>query len=210
MIMHKKIRILAIDDEPDILYTLKAVGSSMGWDVQTEADSTKGCQAFKALKPDLVLVDYHMPQQDGLVTVRLLRQMDRLVPIIVLTVDENQAIADRFLNAGANDFANKPIKVPDLAARINVHIQLLRKQHELEAGCQATKGINDCTLRLIYEYCQAQNDWFTIEDAVESVGLAYQTTVRYLQYLLNKKELVVMSYYGKVGRPRNKYKFAAR
>mgnify|MGYP001013724590 CR=1 FL=1 len=208
MISPKKIKIFAIDDERDILYALRAVGDAMGWDVYTETNSLNAWRQYKAINPDLILVDYHMPQQDGLITVKQLRRLDRQIPIIVLTVDDNQAVADRFLDAGASDFANKPIKVPDLAARIKIHIRLLQKQRELGAGCKVTKGINEYTLQLIYDYCRTHDGWFTIEEVADQVGLAYQTTVRYLRYLQTQKELVVVSDYGEVGRPRNKYKMA--
>jgi two-component system response regulator DctR len=62
---------------------------------------------------------------------------------------------------------------------------------------------------MIVDYCRSADDWFYVEDAVQEVGLAYQTTVRYLQYLIAKDELQVVSDYGKVGRPRNKYKLKA-
>lgn len=207
MSIDKKVKVLAVDNEKDILYTLQAIGNTMGWQVYAESDSLVAAKRVAAFRPDLVLMDYHMPQQDGLTTVKQIRSIDKYVPIIVLTVDERQEIADQFLDAGANDFATKPIKVPDLAARINIHIQLLHKQQEAHAGVLVTKGINEVTLQLIYNYCCSADGWFSIEDVAEHAGLAYQTTVRYLQYLIVKKELTVVNDYGKVGRPRNKYRY---
>ncbi len=207
MTIDKKVRVLAIDNEKDILYTLQAIGNTMGWQVYTETNSLLAVKRVAALKPDLVLLDYHMPQQDGLTTVKQIRGVDKYLPIIVLTVDERQEIANKFLDAGANDFATKPIKVPDLAARINIHIQLLQKQREAQAGALVTKGINEATLQRVYHYCRSVDGWFSIEDVAENSGLAYQTTVRYLQHLISKKELTVVSDYGKVGRPRNKYRY---
>lgn len=200
------IKILAIDDEQDILYTLKAIGAAMKWKVHAETNSAQAFRRIAAVKPDIILIDYHMPQQDGLTTVRQIRRADKMIPIIVLTVDERQEIANQFLSAGASDFATKPIKIPDLAARIHVHIKLLRKRKETELQYQVDKGINQATLQLIYEYCCSVNNWFLVKDVAQHVGLAYQTTVRYLQYLHSRKELMVKSEYGKIGRPRNKYK----
>lgn len=206
--MSKKITILAVDDEKDILYTLEAVGFAVGWKVYTERNSIIAVSKVKTLKPDLVLIDYHMPQQNGILTVKQLRKLDSRVPIIVLTVDERQEIADKFLAVGASDFANKPIKVPDLVARINVHLKLAETQREAQGrAISCCKGINDGTLQLIQDYCRTVGDWFYIEDAVQNLGIAYQTTVRYLQYLIANDELLVVSDYGRVGRPRNKYKY---
>ena len=201
------IRILAADDEPDILFTLKAIGRTMGWEVYTAADGREAVTLMRQLKPDLILLDYHMPNQDGLTTVKVIRALDKIVPIIILTVDERQEIADAFLDAGANDFANKPVKVPDLAARIKIHMQLLKKQREMSDAAYSHKGINEATLQLVRQCCQAAPEFFFIEDVADQAGLAYQTTVRYLQYLHGQKELAVVSDYGKVGRPRKKYKY---
>ncbi len=203
----KKIKILAIDDERDILYALQAIGQQMGWNVLCETNSLIALNKMETAKPDIILLDYHMPQQDGITILKKIRKKSRTVPVIVLTVDERQEIADQFMDAGASDFANKPIKVADLAARIRLHIQLLQKQFELRENAIVCKGINEATLKLIHDYCAAQADWFYIEDVVENVGLAYQTTVRYLQYLITEKHLTMVSDYGKVGRPRNKYKY---
>lgn len=204
--MPKKITILAVDDEQDILYTLEAVGMAVGWRVCTENNSIIAVNRVKVIKPDIILIDYHMPQQNGILTLKQMRKINSLVPIIVLTIDERQEIADKFLEAGASDFATKPIKVPDLVARINVHLRLLEKQREAQGRAIVCKGINESTLQLVREYCCSAENWFYVEDAVKNVGLAYQTTVRYLQYLIANNELLVVSDYGKVGRPRNKYK----
>ncbi|MDR2006808.1 MAG: response regulator [Acidaminococcales bacterium] len=204
----RKTTILAIDDEKDIHYTLQAIGKAMNWLVYTESDPLTALARIYDLKPDVILLDYHMPRCNGLAALREIRKVHRDIPVIVLTVDERQEASDEFLDAGANDFANKPIRVPDLVARINVHLQLLQKQQELQLSAFATKGVNLATLKLVYAYCQKQAGWFTIDEAAVNVGLAYQTTVRYLQYLLGQKKLEVMSGYGKIGRPRNKYRWA--
>lgn len=205
--MSIKIKILAVDDDKDVLYTLEAIGATVGWQIYSETNSIVAVNKLNKIKPDLILMDYHMPQQNGILTVKQMRKLDSKVPIIVLTVDDRQEIANEFLDVGVNDFATKPIKVPDLVARIHVHIRLLEKQREMQGRFLVSKGINEATLELIYDYCSSNSDWFYIEEVAQHAGLAYQTAVRYLQYLLAKDELEVMSDYGKVGRPRNKYKY---
>lgn len=202
--------ILAIDDDTDILYTLKAIGVTMGWQVYTEQDSQKAMAAVIHYKPDIILIDYHMPKQDGLSSVRAIRSHDRLVPILVLTVDERQEIADQFLMAGASDFANKPIKVADLAARIAVHMRLAERPQSSPESAFCEKGINGATLSLVRAACQQAQGPFLIEDIVEITGLAYQTAFRYLQYLQTRKELAATSDYGKVGRPRKRYQYCVK
>lgn len=203
----KALTILAIDDDQDILFTLAAIGKTFGWQVITESDGRAAAAMVPGLRPDLILVDYHMPGIDGLSTVELIRRQDRSVPVIVLTVDERQEIADRFLDAGASDFANKPVKIADLAARIKVHMQMRQQE---QANPFHDKGINDATLGLVRSFCRAAAGQFAAEEVAEGTGLAYQTIVRYLQYLQGKRELTASSSYGKVGRPRKKYQWLGK
>ena len=200
--MHERpATILAIDDNQDILFTLIAIGETFGWNVIAEKEGKRAVEKLNTIQPDLILVDYHLPGQDGISIVRNIRLQDRLVPIIVLTVDERQEIADRFLEAGANDFANKPIKVADLAARIKVHMGI---RQQMDCFLR-DKGINDGTLELVRTCCKSFQGSFFAEQVVVSSGLAYQTVVRYLQYLEDQKMLTSSSQYGKVGRPKKKY-----
>lgn len=208
--MNNPIQILAIDDERDVLYTLQVIGARLGWQVHTVSDSTAAVSAFLTIRPDLVLVDYHMPKQDGLTTVKALRRQSPMVPIIVLTVDDRQEVATMFLDAGASDFANKPVKIPDLAARIKVHLQLVQQQLLLHDQALCDKGITIVTLQLVRTACAALPEPFLIEEVAVHTGLSYQTTFRYLQYLQAKKELTAANDYGKVGRPRKRYHLAGK
>lgn len=203
--MNDPIRILAIDDERDVLYTLQAIGTRLGWKVYGISDSTEAVGAFLSIRPDLVLVDYHMPKQDGLTTVKALRRQSQTVPLIVLTVDDRQEIANSFLDAGASDFANKPVKIPDLASRIKVHLQLAQKQLPQDQLLY-DKGISEATLQLVRSACATLAGPFLIEDVAERSGLSYQTTFRYLQYLQGKNELTASNDYGRIGRPRKRYR----
>ena len=118
-------KILIMDDDPSVRYTLNEIFTFAGWEPVTYANGRAGMEGFLSHGADIILVDYHMPELDGLETVRLIREKDQQVPILVLTVDERQEIADRFLDAGATDFALKPVKAPDLIARVQLHKRLL-------------------------------------------------------------------------------------
>ena len=103
-------KIVIIDDESDILYTIKEICMHGGWEVATASNGKQGYELCKIHKPNLAIVDYHMPDWDGLTTVKRIRQLDNDLSILVLTVDERQEIADKFITAGATDFAIKPFK----------------------------------------------------------------------------------------------------
>ncbi|WP_075860282.1 response regulator [Carboxydothermus pertinax] len=206
-------KILIIDDDEGIRYTVGEIVSFMGWEAIKAENGAVGVEKFVREKPDIVLVDYHMPALDGLETVERIREIDRVVPIIVLTVDERQQIADKFLTAGASDFALKPIKAPDLIARLKVHARMLeidRSSKKKEQDIFLAKGINKKTFDLIVEYLERQIEPQTIEEITEGVGLAYQTVHRYLLYMVNEGIVSIECDYGRIGRPKNKYKYLPR
>ena len=200
--MTQKTIILSIDDDEEICFALNALFQLNGWDAYSAQSVETGLALFKAYHPDIVLIDYHMPRTNGVEGVRLLRKLDRNVPIIVFTVDESQKVADTFLEAGATDFALKPIKTPDLVSRINLHVRLIEQHPQRDLS----KGMSQSTLDLITGFLSCQNDYLTANEIAEGTGLAYQTIFRYLQYLVYKKEVEQLSTYGKVGRPKQLYK----
>ena len=118
-------KILIMDDEESLRYMLSEIFTFAGWDPITYSNGRDGINGYLSHGADIILVDYHMPELDGIETVRLIREHDQEVPILVLTVDERQEIADRFLDAGASDFALKPVKAPDIIARVQLHQRLL-------------------------------------------------------------------------------------
>ncbi|SFG65226.1 two-component system, CitB family, response regulator DctR [Desulfotomaculum arcticum] len=203
--------VLVIDDDEDIRFTITEICSQAGLNAIAAPDGQKGLKLFIEKKPDIVLVDYHMPKIDGLATVKRIRKTDATIPVLVLTVDERQQIADAFLDAGATDFALKPIKAPDLISRININIkigELLRASAREQKEIFVDKGINNATLRLIVNCLKATNSTLAIEDICREVSLAYPTVHRYLQYLVETGNAGFDIFYGcasKRGRPRNLY-----
>lgn len=84
---------------------LSEIFTFAGWDPIAYPNGREGIKGFLNYGADIILVDYHMPEIDGLEAVRLIREQNQQIPILVLTVDERQEIADRFLDVGATDFA---------------------------------------------------------------------------------------------------------
>jgi response regulator of citrate/malate metabolism len=215
--MDREITILSIDDDKEILYALKAIFDFQGWKSILALDVESGLKAFLDNKPDIILIDYHLPRINGIDGVYMLRQLSPTIPIIVFTIDESQEVANRFLEVGASDFALKPIKTPDLISRINLHIQLMNRDpdnsfytfnilnSEKEIETSLPKGISFNTLDLIKQNMD-NKEFYTVESIVKSTGLAYQTVYRYLQYMESAEIIEVHITYGKVGRPKNSYR----
>ena len=145
---------------------------------------------------------------------KVIRELDAEVPIIVFTIDESQEVANRFIEAGASDFALKPIKAPDIISRIRLHIRLLDSNRQLKQTIRqeerestpAAKGIGITTLELIEDAMKDMEEFLTVEAISKSTGLAYQTTYRYLQHMYAQGHVEVQQSYGKVGRPKQKYR----
>lgn len=199
-------KILIIEDEPDIRFTLQEICLVGGWEPIVAANGQEGFALFGIHQPRLVIVDYHMPGWDGLTTVKKIREKDKSVSILVLTVDERQEIADRFLGAGATDFAIKPIKAPDLISRIKINLEISEMQRLNQDDLYLDKGISSATLGVITEFLDQQTKPLTIEEITAGVKLAYQTVHRYLSYLMDNGKVEVTQHYGKIGRPKNKYR----
>ena len=210
----RDIKILMIDDEEQILFALRAVFQFQGWTSISAKDVPTGLELFRTQHPDLVLIDYHLPQINGIKGVQMIREIDPEVPIIVFTIDESQEVANRFLEAGASDFALKPIKAPDIISRIRLHIRLLDSNRQLKKTIRqeerestpAVKGIGTTTLELIEDAMKDMEEFLTVEAISKSTGLAYQTTYRYLQHMYAQGAVEVQQSYGKVGRPKQKYR----
>ena len=201
--MERKITILSIDDEENIRFALGALFRFQGWEACCAPTVEKGIEQFRLHRPDIVLIDYHMPGINGVEGVRLLRKLSRTVPIIVFTIDESQEVADQFLQAGASDFALKPIKAPDIISRIKLHLRLLEREQPAQP---LSKGLSEATLQLVLDSLKDGEDYMTVNEVAKSSGLAYQTVYRYLQYLIQNKKVEMVSIYGKVGRPRQLFR----
>ena len=206
----RAIKILMIDDDEQILFALGAVFQFQGWTSVSARDVPTGLELFQKEQPDLVFMDYHLPRINGVKGVQMLRELDADVPIIVFTIDESQDVANQFIEAGASDFALKPIKVPDLISRIKLHIRLMdstnRLKKQQESTVSTTKGIGSATLELIVDAFQPPEEFFTVETISQRTGLAYQTAYRYLQHMVSQDRLEVCQSYGKVGRPKQKFR----
>ena len=110
-------KILVVDDDVDIVRTLRAYLEESSYVVVTAHNGAEALQAFKTEKPDLILLDVMMPQIDGLEVTRTIRQ-ESDAPIIMLTarIDETDKVIG--LELGADDYITKPFSPREVLARI--------------------------------------------------------------------------------------------
>jgi two-component system KDP operon response regulator KdpE len=136
------VRVLLIDDEPQIRKFLDISLRAQGWRTLLAATGTEGLALLASQGADLVVLDLGLPDLDGQAVLRELRQWSR-VPVIVLTVRADEAQKVALLDAGANDYVTKPFGIEELMARIRV---LLRSVAAGEAG--RTPVYDDGELRI--------------------------------------------------------------
>jgi len=201
-------RVLAVDDNEDILFTLEAIGGVADFEMETVNSSKKALEKIKTEEYNLLIIDYYMPEMNGLELVEKIRSHDPGVPILVLTVDETLEVARRFIDAGATDFATKPIRAADLISRINLHLKLSNLQDDSLTPVyeeEVPKGMSPQTLQLVIESLNNAEAPQTIEDISGEVGLAYQTVHRYLIFLEQEGLIKAELDYRDVGRPIKKF-----
>jgi len=202
--MMKAVTLLVIDDDPQIRFALEELFKFQGWEALAAESVRAGLQLFKEKQPSMVLIDYHMPDINGVEGVKLLRRLSRSTPIMVLTIEESQEVADAFLEAGATDFAIKPIKALDMISRIKLHLRLMEQNKQFSGNYP--KGLSGSTMELIVHFLDANPEYAAISAIAEGTGLAYQTTNRYLQHMEREGFVEKACIYGTGGRPKYMYR----
>lgn len=115
--MTNRVHILVIDDESQIRKLLEITLESHGYQVHFAANGKEGIQLAANRPPDLILLDLGLPDQDGQIVLRELRQW-YTKPIIILSVRQAEDEIVTALDNGANDFLAKPFRAQELLARI--------------------------------------------------------------------------------------------
>ena len=123
-------RILVVDDEPQIRRALRTSLSAHGYEVETAGNGEEALVVAADTAPDLVFLDLGLPDLDGTEVIRRLRSFSD-VPVIVLSVRDQQADKVAALDVGADDYVTKPFGMEELLARLRA---TLRRSHGEEPG----------------------------------------------------------------------------
>lgn len=118
---NQKIKVLVVDDEPDIVEILKYNLQKEGYEVATADDGLKAVKVAAKFLPDVILLDIMMPNQDGVETCLQIREMPELKNtfIIFLTARMEEYSEVAAFDVGADDYITKPIKPRALMSRIS-------------------------------------------------------------------------------------------
>ena len=132
------VRVLIVDDEVNLAELIAMALRYEGWDVQMAHTGSKAVAAAKEFKPDAVVLDWMLPDFDGLEVLRRMRTTDTGVPVLFLTARDS--VEDRVagLTAGGDDYVTEPFSLEEVVARLRA---LMRR-----AGAQAVESSSVLTV----------------------------------------------------------------
>jgi len=115
-------RVLAVDDEPDVLGLVETKLQKAGFEVTTATNGQEAVERAVADRPDVIIMDVMMPKLDGLsACTQIKAQMGESAPIIILlTARGQESDVVEGLSCGADDYMVKPFAPRELVARVNV------------------------------------------------------------------------------------------
>jgi len=115
-------KILVVDYEAQIIRVMRRILAAHQYDIRTASDGESAFELFRDWQPDLVVTDLEMPNTDGLELCRKLRGISN-VPIIVLSVRDEEKTIVEALDAGADDYVRKPFGTNELLARVRASLR---------------------------------------------------------------------------------------
>jgi len=116
------LKVLVIDDEPPIRKLLRMGLGTQGYDV-LDAPNGRAALELVAQKPDLVILDLGLPDIEGLELLRMVRERNADVPVVVLSSRGEEAAKVQALDLGADDYVTKPFGMDELLARIRAALR---------------------------------------------------------------------------------------
>jgi len=114
--------ILVIDDEPQILRAIRTILTEKQFKVTTASRGEEGLTLAATSEPDLIILDLGLPDLDGVEVCARLREWTQ-IPIIILSVRDNERDKVAALDKGADDYLTKPFGIEELLARVRVALR---------------------------------------------------------------------------------------
>lgn len=132
-------RILIVDDEVQIIRVLSMACAAQGYRVKSASDGESALNVLKNWSADLVITDLSMPNMDGVELCRAIRDQSN-VPILVLSVRNQEKIKVEALDAGADDYVTKPFQIDELLARIRAALRRAKTAKKEDKTAEVTIG----------------------------------------------------------------------
>ena len=157
-------RILIAEDDPVSRELLRHALAALGHEITEAADGRAGWEAFQKAPAEVVITDWMMPEMDGPTLCRRIREVKtrHYVYVVFLTVINGKTRYLEAMDAGADDFLNKPLDREQLKARLRVAERILGLHRELGELRGALRFCPGCK-----SYCDDQDCWQPIERLLE-------------------------------------------
>lgn len=117
-------KILVVDDEPDILKVMLYRLRKLGCDIASCTTGQEALDSVSAVKPDVIVLDYRLPDIDGIEIVRRIRRHDTLgkTPIVLISASSGGDISAAAREAGVNEYIVKPFEPEALLAAVRKYL----------------------------------------------------------------------------------------
>jgi two-component system OmpR family response regulator len=137
------VRVLVVDDEPNLTELLGMALRYEGWEVRSAGTGMQAVRAAREFDPDAVVLDMMLPDFDGLEVLRRMRADNPNVPVLFLTAKD--AVEDRVsgLTAGGDDYVTKPFSLEEVVARVRA---LMRRTTMAVTSSDSVLVVGDLTL----------------------------------------------------------------
>ena len=166
----ENVRILVVDDEPNIVDVIAMALRYQGFEVATAGTGAEALSQVKALRPHLIVLDVMLPDMEGFEVAERLGSQRAGVPIIFLTARDSTEDKIRGLTTGGDDYVTKPFSLEELVARIRT---VLRRTGAAEPE----------SARLTFEDLELDEDTMEVTRAGAPIDLT-ATEYRLLRYLM--------------------------
>lgn len=135
--------VLIVEDDQNIRRSVRMALVTNGWVAQEAETLQEAISKSKAIRFDLAIVDLGLPDGDGVELITSIRERSRL-PIIVLSARSDEQHKVRALDAGADDYVEKPFRVAEFLARVRA--QMRRREDSIEAQASSVAVIGNVEL----------------------------------------------------------------
>lgn len=132
--MNEKIRILLVEDDPNLSLVLQDYLEMIDYVVELCYDGEEGLKAYKRKKFDLCIFDIMMPKKDGFTLAEEIRLQDKIIPIIFLTAKSLKEDKIKGFQLGCDDYITKPFITEELSLRIKAILKRCRLIDDVESG----------------------------------------------------------------------------
>ena len=139
-------RILIVEDDTNLLATLKYNLEKDGYDVISAVDGAEAVETKRKVKPDLIILDIMLPKMNGFEVCRVIRK-EMTVPILMLTAQVEEMDKVVGLEIGADDYITKPFSIRELLARVKAH---LRRESREENAIPSVYRFDDVEIDFIH------------------------------------------------------------